>query len=218
MRVLVVEDDLEIARAVCAYLHRDGHVPVHAGTAPAARDAVAREQPDLILLDVMLPGGSGLDVLTDLRRERRTPVLILSALGDEATLVQAFQSGADDYVVKPFRPLELLARVNAVARRAGLDRTLLSGPGGVTVNLRSRQVTRGGAPLDLTAMEFELYARLLAEAGEAVSRERLVTALGLNGERTIDSHVKNLRRKLGDQHGIDTVFGVGYRLGVPADR
>ncbi|MBZ9752866.1 response regulator transcription factor [Deinococcus sp. HMF7604] len=215
VRVLLVEDDPEIARAVCAYLRRDGHLAVHADHFAAAEDALHREQPELLILDLLLPGGHGFQLLDHLATSSTRPaVIILSASGDEATLVTAFRLGADDYVTKPFRPAELMARVGAVGRRLGAQHTELQGPNGICVDLRTRRVQRAGHILDLTAAEYEVYVRLVAEKGAPVSRERLATALGLAGERAVDSHIHNLRRKLGESHGIRTVFGLGYRVEV----
>jgi DNA-binding response OmpR family regulator len=176
---------------------------------------------DAVLLDVMMPGPSGLDVLRKLRDRSAVPVLMLTARGDEADRVVGLELGADDYVAKPFSPRELLARLRAVLRRTQPDPSgeRLSAEG-IVVELGSRKVLAQGAPVDLTGLEYDLLVALLRRAGRVVPRDALLDEAGRGdtvvGERTVDVHISRLRRKLGDDPRnprlIKTVRGVGYVL------
>lgn len=211
--ILIVEDDDEIAAALVAYLARAGYRPRRAADGPEALAAYHRERPDLLLLDVMLPGLSGFEVLQLVREEASTPVIILTARTYEADLLHGFRLGADDYVTKPFRPLEVVARVDAVLRRAAPHAGVLRGHGGLCLDPQRHDARLNGAALDLTPSEFILLRTLLRDPGRTFNRDRLAAHLTGEGasERAVDSHIKNLRRKLGPVHGIETVHGIGYR-------
>jgi two-component system response regulator MtrA len=215
-RVLVVEDDERLGRQVVDSLAEAGYDPhwIREGRA-VTPDAI--EGASLVVLDLMLPGEHGLDVLKRLRRTSDVPVLVLSARNETADKVRALKLGADDYVTKPFWPDELLARVAARLRRPALQRSTLVRSGGLSVDLDQRRVSVGGAPVDLTRVEFDLLAALARRLGSAVSRawlaENVLDPDREGGERTLDVHMSRLRKKLGAAAGaIATVWGVGYRL------
>jgi two-component system, OmpR family, alkaline phosphatase synthesis response regulator PhoP len=220
--ILVVEDELGIARVVQDYLEAAGFTVLLAST---AGDAIAQARvnaPDLVVLDLGLPDRDGFDVTRELRLFTDVPIVMLTARGDESDRIVGLELGADDYVVKPFSPKELVARVRAVLRRAETatmpaDRlTALD----VVVDLPRRRVTVGGRQVELTATEFTLLQTLVREPGRVFTRGQLLDAVhGISFEsyeRAIDAHVKNLRRKVEPQPGspryIQTVHGVGYRF------
>jgi DNA-binding response OmpR family regulator len=215
-RVLVVEDDERLGRQVADTLAEAGYEPVW------IRDgrSVAREQVEgasLIVLDLMLPGEHGLDLLKRLRKESDVPVLVLSARNETADKVRALKLGADDYVTKPFWPDELLARIAARLRRPVMQRTSAVRVGELTVDLDQRRVAVAGETVDLTRVEFDLLAALARRQGSAVSRawlaEHVLDPEREGGERTLDVHMSRLRKKLGAAAAaIATVWGVGYRL------
>ncbi len=219
-RVLLVEDDERLGRQVAAQLLRAGFQP----TWLRDGDAALREDPRayaLVVLDLMLPGAYGLDVLKAFRRTSEVPVLVLSARDDTADKVRALQLGADDYMTKPFWPEELAARVQARLRRPILQRADGVSMGPLTVDLSARRVAVEGRDVDLTRVEFDLLAALCRRPGAAVPRERLAAEVldpERDGtERTLDVHVSRLRKKLGAAAPcVATVWGVGYRLTDPA--
>jgi DNA-binding response OmpR family regulator len=226
-RVLVVEDDPAIRQGVVDALRFAGYEPLQAGTYAEALTLATRASYELLLLDQVLPGGSGLDVMTEARRSRpAVPVIVLTALGAEHDRVAGLTAGADDYVVKPFSVRELLARVDAVLRRSAerpLDLRVLAVPGG-EVNFARREVAfTDGRRLELTDREAEVLRYLAASPGRAVSRDELlerVWRLSASGvsTRTIDMTVARLREKLGDgaePRVVLTVRGTGYMLGAP---
>jgi DNA-binding response OmpR family regulator len=221
-RILVVEDEPGIARLVEDYLEAAGFTVVLAST---GRDAIAHARanaPALVVLDLGLPDRDGFDVTRDLRHFSDAPIVMLTARGDESDRIVGLELGADDYVVKPFSPKELVARIRAVLRRAerattSADRlTALD----VVVDLPRHRVTVGGRQIDLTATEFTLLRTLVREPGRVFTRGQLLDAVhGVSFEsyeRAIDAHVKNLRRKIeprpGSSRYIQTVHGVGYRF------
>jgi len=218
--ILVVEDEQAIAELVRAYLKRDGFGVVWASSGEAALDELSRHSVRLVVLDIGLPGIDGFEVCRRLRARTGVPILILSARDDEVDRVAGLEAGADDYVVKPFSPRELVARVKAILRRAGngdgtLESEVLS-VGGVELDRAARTVSVGGEPVELTGREFDLLAALLAHPGIVLSRDRLLE-LAWGGEfpggtRTVDVHVAQLRAKLGRPDLIETVRGVGYRV------
>jgi two-component system response regulator CpxR len=219
--VLLIEDDLELARMLEEYLVPEGfavrlrHDGVMAMPVPP--------EIDLVVLDVMLPGRSGFDVLRDIRRAGDLPVILLTARDNETDRVVGLELGADDYVPKPFNPRELVARIRAVLRRArrgdAPQATTLS-VGDVLLDSGARVAWRGGQPLDLTSAEFALLERLLRRAGQPVSRDELAqAALGRAGtlglDRNVDTLVSKLRRKLGADDPVKTVRNIGYVFAVP---
>jgi len=218
-RVLVVDDDATIADSVAARLRAEGFVVSTAGDGPSAVATCDQEQPDLVVLDVMLPGFDGLEVCRRIQSRRAVPVLMLTARADETDLLVGLGVGADDYHSKPFSMRELVARVHALLRRSersSQSEAVSVGP--VRVDLRERRVEVSGSEVHLTRTEFDLLAYLLERPRAAVSRDALLAEIwGWGdgaGSRTIDSHVKALRRKIGADL-IRTVHGVGYALEVP---
>ncbi|HWM18047.1 MAG TPA: response regulator transcription factor [Ilumatobacteraceae bacterium] len=224
--VLVVDDEPAIVEIVRDYLADAGYRVSTAHSGEEALRQVRSIRPDLIVLDLGLPGLDGLDVARAIRQSYRIPIIMLTARSDEADRVVGLELGADDYVVKPFSPRELLARVRAVLRRSGLadehdldaDRPLVVGD--LVVDPPRRLVTVGERSVDVTATEFDLLARMAAAPGRVFTRGQLLETIhGVAvdaGERAIDAHVKNLRRKIeADPHRprrLVTVHGVGYRL------
>jgi DNA-binding response OmpR family regulator len=220
--ILVVEDEMNIARLVRDYLERAGFDVVVTGDGGSAIASARGRAPDLVVLDLGLPDRDGFDVARELRRTSDVPILMLTARGDEADRIVGLELGADDYVVKPFSPKELVARVRAVLRRAD---AAAAGPeviraGDVEVDGRRRRVAVAGRPVDLTATEFELVATMAREPGRVFTRSQLLDAIhGVaveTYERAIDAHVKNVRRKIEPDPGrpryLVTVRGVGYRF------
>lgn len=220
-RILVVDDEPHITEVVSAYLVREGYTVDTAADGDAAYELARRTRPDLLVLDVMLPGRSGFDVLRDLRAEGRDAAVIMLTARDELIdRVAGLEMGADDYMVKPFEPRELVARIGAVLRRrsaaaAPAARAFLD----LRIDTDAREVTRDDAPIALTRVEFDLLATLTERPGLVFGRgqlgERIYGEAFEADDRTVDSHVKNLRRKLGRPPAggdyIETVRGVGYR-------
>lgn len=220
--VVVVEDDPHIADLVEMYLRRDGYRVHQAATAERALEVIRDRRPRLVIVDIGLPGElDGLDVCRHLRERGGPPVILLTARDAEVDRVLGLELGADDYVVKPFSPRELVARVKAVLRRAeGADRRdddQVREVGAVRVDLRRREVRVDDHPVPLTTRELDLLAHLAANAGTVLTRRQIVDAVwGVDwegDERTVDVHVRQLRRKVGDALPLTTVWGVGYRLG-----
>jgi two-component system alkaline phosphatase synthesis response regulator PhoP len=217
--VLVVDDEPRIVDLVRLYLEREGFRVVAAADGEEAIAANAREAPDLIVLDLMLPRLDGLEVCRRIRRTSDVPIVMLTARDDDVDVVVGLEVGADDYVAKPFNPRALVARVRAVLRRAGTagsgSRPYECGP--LTVDPRRREATVGGRRVELRPREFDLLAALAREPGIVLTREALledVWGTDFPGEtRTVDVHVAELRKKLGaDGPTIETVRGYGYRL------
>jgi DNA-binding response OmpR family regulator len=221
-RILVVEDERTIAETVEARLRAEGFAVTVATDGPAAVAAAKRVQPDLVVLDVMLPGFDGLEVCRRIQAERPVPVLMLTARDDENDLLVGLAVGADDYLTKPFSLRELAARVHALLRR--VDRAAAAAPATIRlddleINQAERRVSRAGIEAHLTPTEFDLLVYLAGRPRAVLPRERLLAEVWGWGDgagtRTVDSHVKALRRKLGADL-IRTVHGVGYALEVTA--
>lgn len=227
--ILVVDDDENLRRLVAAYLENEGYEVEQAAEADAALASVEKREPDLILLDLMLPGLSGLEVARRIRAKRSVPILMLTARGSEDDMLEGFDAGADDYLVKPFSPKVLVARVRAVLRRSGLgpqeEEDSVVTVGDISINGKSREVRVEGREIELTTTEFDLLRVLAEHPGWVFSREELLESVwGYNylGEsRLVDVHIANLRRKIGDDpaapHFVRTVRGVGYKLQSPDD-
>jgi len=222
-RILLVEDEPAILESLAYVLGRDGFAVVAAKTAAEA-NALAQGV-DLVVLDLMLPDGSGFDLIRGWRASGRPmPIIVLSSRDAEADRVAALESGADDYVTKPFSPREIVARVRAVLRRsaAAPNSTQSAGkqPPPITTDARTRRAVAAGRALDLTRVEFDLLATLLGSPGRVFTRAELIDRVWGDGfritDRTIDSHVKALRKKIAEAGAepswIETVRGVGYRL------
>jgi DNA-binding response OmpR family regulator len=218
--VVVMEDDHNISDLVALYLRRDGFRVLQASDGLGGLKAVHRERPRLVILDIGLPGEiDGFEVCRRLRKDGDIPVVMLTARDDEVDRVLGLELGADDYVTKPFSPRELVARVRAILRRSdgpGRPPEVLS-VGELTVDQGRREVTVPAGPVSLTAREFDLLAYLMAHRGLALSRRQLLDGVWggdwYGDERTVDVHVRQLRKKLGDALPLTTVWGVGYRLG-----
>ena len=221
--VLVVEDEMRIARLVRDYLEHAGFEVIVTGDGESALSSARGSKPDLIVLDLGLPGRDGLDVTRELRRTSSVPIVMLTARGDEADRIVGLELGADDYVVKPFSPRELVARVRAVLRRTGSARD--GGPetlriAGLEVDVPRMRVSIDGRPVELTPTEFQLLLIFAREPGRVFTRSQLLDAVhGMafeSYERAIDAHVKNIRKKIEPEPGTPrfllTVHGVGYRF------
>ena len=222
-RILVVEDEQAIADAVTYALEEAGYDVDSVGTGDLALDAARGREYDLMILDVMLPGTPGLEVCRTLRAESDLPIVMLTAADAEAERVEGLDSGADDYVTKPFSVAELVSRVRAILRRRLLDRSaapVVRAVGALEVDLGRHSASVAGRPLQLTRSEFRLLALLASEPGRDFTREELVRHLWqsdfLGDRRAIDVHISNLRRKLEtdprNPRRLLTVRGVGYRL------
>ncbi|MDX9980223.1 MAG: response regulator transcription factor [Lentisphaeria bacterium] len=223
-RILIVEDESDMARVLQFNLSRQGHEVDHAASLAAAAERLAGATYQLILLDLRLPDGSGLDFLAD--QQGLPPVVVVSAHGDETTVVEALNRGAEDFVTKPFRIRELLARVSGTLRRHAPAAVPVSDEivenGGLRLDLASHEATSDGEPAPLTRSEFRLVLHFLRHPGRVLTRTQLcdeaLEAGGSVQERTIDAHIRTIRRKLGNQgQRIATVWGVGYRLLEPGD-
>jgi two-component system alkaline phosphatase synthesis response regulator PhoP len=221
-KILVVDDEPEIVKLVRAYLERAGFTVVTAAEGRQALAVFRHERPNLVILDLNLPGMDGLDVCRELRRQSDVPIIMLTARIEETDRLVGLELGADDYVVKPFSPREIAARTRAVLRRTEGEpvRPQVINAGQVSLDLPRRKATLGGRALDLTATEFDLLVVLAGHAEQVFTRMQLLEHLQERAyagyERTIDVHIKNLRKKLGDDpHSprfIETVRGVGYRF------
>jgi two-component system, OmpR family, response regulator RstA len=221
-RIMLVEDDLELASLVKERLEREGYQVSHEANGKAARDRILAEPPDLVVLDVMLPGMDGFEVCRSVRPTYREPILMLTARDEDVDEILGLEMGADDYVTKPVRPRVLLARIRNLLRRAspepsaeGVRRIQI---GDIIVDAARREVSRGGDQVDLTTVEYDLVWHLATRAGTVVSRQNLYQALfgydydGL--DRGVDVYISRIRHKLGDDPAdpelIKTVRGVGY--------
>lgn len=223
--VLILEDDPHTVEVVQLYLRRDGHHVLSATDGIAGLSLAREAQPDLIILDLMLPGMDGLEICRILRQESDVPIVMLTARADEEDRLAGLDLGADDYVTKPFSPRELAARIRAVLRRSARDE--LEGGAArldyesISMEMRQRTVHVDGTQIHLTPTEIRLLALLMREPGRTFSRDQIIDRVfGYDFEgfdRTVDSHVYSLRRKLeaaaGDKKYIHTIYGVGYRLG-----
>ena len=220
--VLVVDDERQIATIARDYLQRAGFTVTIAGDGAAGLDMARKKLPDLVVLDLGLPGMDGLQVARALRQESDVPIIMLTARVDESDRLRGFEVGADDYVTKPFSPRELVARVSTVLRRARFSPARASRftVADVTIDSAKLAVTRGDEAIDLTATEFQILAALARYPGRVFTRSQLLDAVrGAEVdafERAIDAHVKNIRRKLEPEphrpRYVQTVYGVGYRF------
>ena len=222
-RVLVVDDDADLAEMLGIVLRSEGMEPVFCYDGADALSTFRRENPDLVLLDLMLPGLDGLAVCRALRAESSLPIVMLTARGDTLDIVEGLQSGADDYIVKPFKPRELVARVEARLRRLDQPMAEVLTLGDVAIDVGAHVVTRDGVPIPLTPLEFDLLAALAARPGQVFSREQLLAEVWgyqhVGDTRLVNVHVQRLRGKVeADPEKptlIVTVRGVGYRAGPP---
>jgi len=225
--VLLVEDEESITAPLSEALSREGFEPVIAGTAAEALELAASRSPDLVLLDLGLPDGSGLDVCRELRSRSAVPIIMVTARGEETDRIVGLEVGADDYVVKPFSAREVVARIRAVLRRTAAPAPTQLGDvvelGEVRVDRARRSATFEGRPLELSRKEFDLLQLLVDNAGTVVKRERLIDEVWdtnwFGSTKTLDVHVSALRKKLRDDPStpryIHTVRGVGFRFAGP---
>jgi DNA-binding response OmpR family regulator len=222
--ILVVDDDAKIVRLVRTYLEREGYPVIEASDGRQALSLIARHDPQLVVLDLMLPEVDGTTVIRAVRRTADTPIVVLSARGTTADRIARLEDGADDYIPKPFSPAELTARVRRVLARAGADKARPDEPplvhGDLVIDRPRHTATIGGRPISLSAVEFRLLAAIIGANGHVLSRDQLLDRVyGVDSDpvldRTIDVHIGRLRHKLGDSADapryIATVRGVGYR-------
>ena len=229
--VLVIDDDVELCGLVSEYLGGEGFTVECVHDGKRGLEHALRGNHLLVVLDVMLPGMNGFEVLRHLREKSHIPVLLLTARGEDVDRIVGLEIGADDYLPKPFNPRELVARIRAILRRTkpanqadGIPEVLSVGE--VELDPATRSVQRAGQPVDLTSVEFNLLEVLLREAGRVVTRERLVNAVLSRKfspfDRSIDMHVSKVRKKLGDSEGapehIKTIRGVGYIFSRPREK
>lgn len=228
-RILLVDDEPQIIEVLQAYLEREGFVVASAGSAGAALEMIAQFRPDMLILDVTLPDGSGLDVLRSAPvSEKHVPSIMLTARAEESDRVVGLELGADDYVTKPFSPREVVARVRALFRRVEeraavvTHRTRKTVIGELEIDHDFHEVRVGSRSVNLTATEFRILALLAENAGEVFTRSHLLDRLHDSGEifeRTLDRHINNLRRKIepdpANPQYLLTVYGVGYKMRRP---
>lgn len=219
--LLVIDDDTRIRNLLKQYLTENGFRVTVAGTADEARRKLAGLDFDLLVLDVMMPGESGVELTKSLREEKNIPILMLTALSETDSRITGLEAGADDYLSKPFDPRELILRINNILRRGGPAETpkveqLVFGP--YTFQIARRELKKGGEMLKLTDREQEILAIFAARAGETIPRHELVAGESEVGERTIDVQINRLRRKIerdpANPVWLQTVRGIGYRLSV----
>ncbi len=225
-RIYLIEDSDDLREATAVYLRRDGHDVIEFGRADELTHYETDRPPDLYILDIMLPGRSGLNLANEIRSISQTPIIFISARYDEMTKTAAFGAGADDYVVKPYSPRELALRVRAVLRRFGAESATPLGRQSVvrcrtnnrtmTVRFDARRVDIDGNTVSLTKTEWKIIETLCRNADVVVTREQLLhQVFGYNTtvrSRAVDTHIKNLRRKLGSTDWFETVHGQGYRI------
>jgi DNA-binding response OmpR family regulator len=222
-RVLVVDDEPPIVELISGYLQREGFAVSAEGDGLAAVEAVRLTSPDVVILDVMLPGLDGVEVCRRIRTFSDAYVLMLTARGEEIDRIMGLTVGADDYLVKPFSPRELVARVKALLRRPRTGGEPGPAPAGLDVDEARHSVRVDGSPVELTALEFNLLATLARDPGVVIGRQALLDRVWgpefVADDHLVDVHVANLRRKLGDDPAhprfVETVRGVGYRLRAP---
>jgi two-component system response regulator BaeR len=215
-KVLIIEDEVKLAELLADYLRQSGFAAVTIGEGSRALEAIRGEQPDLILLDLMLPGKDGLEICREVRQFSSVPIIMVTARIEEIDRLLGLELGADDYVCKPFSPREVVARVKAVLRRSGGE---AAGTIGLVLDEARYRATLHGVDLELTAVEFKLLQLLAASPGRIFSRQQLMDRIYPDqrtvSDRTIDSHVKKLRRKIADVSPqaqlIHSLYGVGYK-------
>jgi len=223
-RILVIEDDPHLSKIIRSYLEREGFEVLTSLRGDTGLEIALEQNPDLVLLDLNLPGLDGLDVAAELHREMATPIIMVTARVEESDRLQGFDTGADDYISKPFSPRELVARVKAVLNRTKKP-NLSSGSvtvAGISIDIDCHSVSYAENEIELTPTEFNILVKLSANPGRVFSRQQLIEdqpgVPGGSYERSIDVHVKNLRNKLKNSGAaadlIDTVFGVGYRFKI----
>ncbi len=225
-KILIVEDEFKLAQLLKDYLEKDGYAVSCLQRGDEVLSQVRKEKPDLILLDIMLPGLDGLTVCRNIRKEMNLPIIMITAKVEEIDRVVGLEMGADDYVCKPFSPREVVARVKAVLRRTDgmpADKLIKAGP--IILNAETFEASISDQPLKLTPNEFALLKAMLSRPNRVFSRTDLVSLVqgyAYDGyDRTIDTHIKNLRKKIArilpDRQVIATVYGMGYKLALPPE-
>jgi DNA-binding response OmpR family regulator len=221
-RILVIDDDAELLALLREYLEGEGFVVSTERDGEGGVRAALDGRPELVVLDVMLPGLNGFDVLRRVRERSAVPIIMLTARGEDVDRIVGLELGADDYLPKPFNPRELTARIRAVLRRGRVPAAGMTGPlvvGDLELDAGARQARRGGEPVELTGTEYSLLERLVREAGSVVRRDVLFREVlgrrAVSFDRSLDVHISNLRRKLGPlpdgRERIKTVRGMGYQ-------
>lgn len=223
-KILMVEDEPKIVEVVSAYLHREGFRTIAVSTGHEALESLDRDRPDMVILDLRLPDIPGEEICKSIRKNSRIPILMLTAKAEEDDKIAGFSLGADDYLTKPFGPRELVARVQALLRRAGeaqpLQQNVVFGRGEYVIDISKRTLLRNSIPIVLTGREFDLLVILAGNPGIVYSRAQLldmVFGMDFDGlDRTIDVHVKNLRKKIEQNPEtplfIKTIYGSGYKF------
>jgi len=225
-RLLMIDDDLSLNELLTEYFDRFGHTLATATTAAAGRSMLRRDEPDLLILDVMLPDADGMQLCRTIRAESDIPIVMLTARGDLPDRVLGLEFGADDYIPKPFEPRELVARVETLMRRSrGIHARRLAAGGGLVLEIDTRRVTLSGAAIELTSLEFELLRILMESRGRVLTREMLLRRLrGIDADiydRSVDMLISRLRRKIGDDSRspryIKTIWRTGYQFAGASD-
>jgi len=220
MTIMIVEDEPKLAALLADYLRQSGFRTIHVADGLQVVPAVRDSMPDLILLDLMLPGRDGIEICRDLRSFSQVPIVMVTARVEEIDRLLGLQIGADDYICKPFSPREVVARVQAILRRAGQWRSATESSGGLLIDDSLHSASFNGQALELTPVEFRLLKTLFQNKGKVFSRDQLMAHLyddyRVVTDRTIDTHIKNLRRKL-DQASpelelIRSIYGIGYKF------
>lgn len=222
--ILIIEDERELVKVLTSYLERSGYSVLSTGRGDSGLTMWQQKKPDLILLDLNLPGMDGLDLAREIRKQSQVPIIMVTARIDEIDRLIGLEIGADDYITKPYSPREVVARVKTVLRRAGSGQytARMLRAADLEIDLDAHTVQRGQTALDLTPTEFSLLVTLAQQPGRVFSRSQILQAVQPDSvvfegfERTVDAHIKNLRQKLEanprDPQYIETVFGVGYRF------
>lgn len=220
--VLIVDDDVKLVKLLQTYFEKEGYLAYAANNGLDALQIVRLQKPDIMVLDLMLPGLDGLDVCRRIRKENDIPIIMLTARDEESDRLVGLEIGADDYVTKPFSPKEVVARAKAILRRVNKDivRSELIKAGTLMIDLERHEVTQNGQLIEVTPTEFKIIELLAANAGKVYSRLQIVEqtqGYSFEGyERTIDAHIKNLRRKIEinpkEPQYIQTIYGVGYKF------
>lgn len=221
IRILLIEDDADIIKNLSELLQEEGFAAVSATTRRDAMEILEREQFDLVLLDLMLPDGSGYSICRYIKKEWELPVIILTALEDEASVVTGFDQGADDYIAKPFRPLELISRIKNVLRRSGKSQSVFR-IGNLSVDTVKAYISKDGREINLSALEYRLLLVFLSHPGEVLTRNRLLEEIwdiagDFVNDNTLTVYIKRLREKVEDDPAkpviIRTIRGQGYKIG-----
>lgn len=221
--IMIVEDEPKLASLLADYLHKAGYQTTHIADGREVVPAVKDAAPDLILLDLMLPGRDGVEICSELRSFSQVPIVMITARVEEIDRLLGLQTGADDYICKPFSPREVVARVQAILRRAGQWKMSTEPSVGLAIDDAQHSVSYNGQKLDLTPVEFRLLKTLYSNKGRVFSRDQLMNNVyedyRVVTDRTVDSHIKNLRRKLDqvspDHEMIRSIYGIGYKFETP---